>query len=92
MSAWDHEKILQLINLYEGKPELWDCRNKNYHLRNTKHDAWLQIATEMNSDAEVIKTKMASLLSSFRRERAKIKTTTRTGQGIFIRSYSCNLH
>ncbi|KAK4886981.1 hypothetical protein RN001_003252 [Aquatica leii] len=70
MSDWNHKKVLHLINVY-----------KNYHLRNKKHDAWVQIASEMDCDVDLVKTKMSFLLSSFRRERAKIKNTTRTGRG-----------
>uniref|UniRef100_A0A1Y1KAI6 MADF domain-containing protein n=1 Tax=Photinus pyralis TaxID=7054 RepID=A0A1Y1KAI6_PHOPY len=78
---WSREKTLQLINMYETKSELWDVKNSNYHLRNKKHDAWKNIATEMESDVEVIKAKVASLLSSMRREKAKMKNSTGTGKG-----------
>ena len=69
MSEWNHEQSIALINAYERKPQLWDCNNKDYHLRNKKYDAWIELAEEMNSDSEVVKNKMTSLLSSFRRER-----------------------
>ncbi|KAJ8931652.1 hypothetical protein NQ314_015405 [Rhamnusium bicolor] len=80
MSEWNHENIIYLTNLYENKTELWDPGNKNYHLRNKKHDAWLYIAKELKHDVETIKGKMASLFSSLRREKIKMKNSARTGR------------
>ncbi|KAK4874409.1 hypothetical protein RN001_013769 [Aquatica leii] len=56
MSDWNHEKFLRLINVYEQKSELWDSSNKDYHLRNKKHDAWIQIALEMDCDVDLVPT------------------------------------
>nr|CAI5821195.1 unnamed protein product [Callosobruchus analis] len=67
--------------MYETKPELWDPTNTFYHMRNKKHDAWTEIAKGLESDVNVIKGKMASLLSSFRREKVKMKQSLKTGTG-----------
>ncbi|KAK4877463.1 hypothetical protein RN001_009969 [Aquatica leii] len=38
----------------------------------------------MDCDVDLVKTKMSSLLSLFRREQAKIKNTTRTGRDVYV--------
>lgn len=81
MGDWDHDKILKLVGMYETKPELWDPTNTNYHMRNKKHDAWTEIARELECDIDVVKGKMNSLLSSFRREKVKMKKSLKTGTG-----------
>lgn len=79
--AWTHENIEQLVDLYREKPELWNPKDNNYHLKNKKHDAWIQIATVMKQDVASIKSKISSLLSSYRREKSKIKKSMGTGKG-----------
>nr|CAH7733000.1 unnamed protein product [Callosobruchus chinensis] len=64
MSDWDHDKIVKMVGMYETKPGLWDPTNTYYHMRNEKHDARTEIAKELESDVNVVKGKMASLLSS----------------------------
>lgn len=82
-TEWDHERILYFIDLYHECPELWDPRDKNYHMRNKKQDAWEKIAAKLKCNVDAAKAKMNSLLSSFRRERGKIKKTTGTGKGMY---------
>ncbi|XP_066600793.1 uncharacterized protein [Prorops nasuta] len=77
---WNREKVISFIEEYREFPELWDPQNKDYYLKNKKHDAWQQIATNLQCEINVAKNKMKSLLSSFRRERTKIKSTMFTGQ------------
>lgn len=81
---WDHEKCLQLIDLYKEKTELWNPNDNNYHIKTKKHDAWMYIAENMNCDVDVARQKMTSLLSSFRREKQKVKKTTGTGKGKYL--------
>lgn len=76
---WDNDKCLQLIEMYEMKPETWQSTHKHYFNKIKKQDAWHEIAKGMEiSNTEVVKCKMNSLLSSFRRERTKEATTRGT--------------
>jgi hypothetical protein len=60
---------------------LWDPKDKNYHIKNIKNDAWREIAGDIGCDVAVVKSKITSLLSSFRREKAKMKKSMGTGKG-----------
>ncbi|XP_067008993.2 uncharacterized protein [Anabrus simplex] len=71
-AEWDHDRIFLLISLYRERPEIWNPQHKHYHLKNKKYNAWIEIANELRSDVDIVKGKMASLLSSFRREKAKL--------------------
>ena len=73
--------VLKLVELYESKPELWNPNLESYHVKNDKFDAWCYIADTLGIDADVAKTKITSLLSSYRREKAKEKNSKRTGSG-----------
>lgn len=82
MSAeWNHDKICELIEMYREKPALWNPQHRDYHLKNHKQDAWLEIAKKFQCDVDTIKGKMTSLLSSFRREKAKATKSKGTGKG-----------
>lgn len=78
---WNRESILQLIELYRENPELWNPNDNNYHMKTYKLDAWKKIATKVNCEVDDVKQKITSLLSSFRREKLKIKRSTGTGKG-----------
>lgn len=79
--SWDHEKCIQLIKLYELKPELWKTNHKFYHLNPKKQDAWVEISSQLDCDVGSIKSKMNSLLSSYRREKNKHEKSIETGKG-----------
>lgn len=79
---WDREKTLGLIELYQKKEELWNSKINKFHLKNAKGDAWQSIAVNLSCDMNTVKNKMTSLLSSFRREKAKMKKSVGTGKGI----------
>ncbi|KRT85324.1 Myb/SANT-like transcription factor, partial [Oryctes borbonicus] len=78
---WDNEKCLQLIDLYRLKPEIWQSTHKLYSNRLKKQDAWNEMGSDMGTTVDVIKAKLNSLLSSFRRERARESSSVRTGKG-----------
>lgn len=78
---WSQDDILQLVEWYQEKEELWNPKCAAYHMKNLKHDAWLWIAKNCSCEVEDVVKKMESLLASFRRERTKIKTSTGTGKG-----------
>lgn len=80
---WSNEKILKFIELYRSKLVLWDSKNPNYYNKFSKHDAWEELATAMDISTDDCKLKINSLLSSFRREKTKIKRSHGTGTGNF---------
>ncbi|KAF5281040.1 hypothetical protein FQR65_LT14890 [Abscondita terminalis] len=51
---WTHEVVERLIDLYRQRPELWDSKNNNYHIKNKKHAAWTNIAVEIGCDVDLI--------------------------------------
>ncbi|KAB0802693.1 hypothetical protein PPYR_04879 [Photinus pyralis] len=78
---WEQEKCLQLIAAYGLYPELWQATHKYYYNKLKKNDAWCEIAKQLESNVEIIKAKLNSLLASFRREKARQESTTGTGKG-----------
>lgn len=72
-NEWNRESSIQLIELYEERPVLWNPNNNNYHMKTLKYDAWKEIADKVKRNLKDVKQKMTSLLSSFRREKLKIK-------------------
>jgi hypothetical protein len=63
------------IDKYRETPILWDPRHEEHYNKLQKNDAWVELATEE------CKRKLASLLASLRREKAKMKKSTTTGTG-----------
>lgn len=78
---WSQEKILLFIEAYRLKTNLWDPQDPQHYNKLKKHDAWQQLAEEMNTNQEECKRKMTSLLASLRREKAKITKSKGTGTG-----------
>nr|CAI5853679.1 unnamed protein product [Callosobruchus analis] len=70
---WDNEKSLELIELYKMKLEIWQATNKFYYNKLKKQDAWSEIAKNMGTTVDIVKNKLNSLLSSFRREKRNTK-------------------
>jgi hypothetical protein len=69
---WNQEKTLLLIGSYRNKPILWDPRDAQHHNKLKKHDAWQDLAREMEITEEECKRKITSLLTSLRREKGKM--------------------
>lgn len=80
---WSEDTILLLINLYKQNECLWNAKHSLYYNKLRKYDAWIQISTELNIAVEECKKKVTNLLSSFRRERAKVKKSMGTRKDMF---------
>ncbi|XP_066263077.1 transcription factor Adf-1-like [Euwallacea similis] len=78
---WTREKCLQLIDEYEKHPVLWNPTHGSYYNKIQKNDNWTVIAEVIGCTHEEVKKKMESILSSFRREKAKGKKSVGTGKG-----------
>ncbi|XP_031350513.1 uncharacterized protein LOC116176175 [Photinus pyralis] len=77
---WSNDDCLQLIDLYEQHPVLWDAKHPFHYSKNKKIDAWDSIAQNLNKELNGIKQKMTSLLGSFRAQKSKGKKTIGTGK------------
>lgn len=78
---WSEESLLNLIDIYKAQPVLWSPTDENYFKKNKKADAWRDISSTIGRSDEECRKKIISLLSSYRREKARIKTSTGTGTG-----------
>ncbi|KAJ8893426.1 hypothetical protein PR048_006019 [Dryococelus australis] len=80
---WSNEKCVALIHEYEKYPTLWNPKHATYYNRNKKHDAWVDVVNVIGFPVEEAKKKkMESLLRSYRRERAKAKSSMGAGKGM----------
>ncbi|XP_047025685.1 uncharacterized protein LOC124634261 [Helicoverpa zea] len=70
--GWTEEKCIQLIREYRIRPLLWDQKNPLFYRKDSKPKAWEEVGNALNTSPDVCKHKMNTLLSSFRREKAKI--------------------
>lgn len=77
---WSNDDMFLLIDLYKEKPCLWDPTNNEYKLKAKRSDCWLEIANILNCDVSIVKKKMESLLTSFRRERQRCEETKKSGK------------
>ncbi|KAG6444990.1 uncharacterized protein LOC115440144 [Manduca sexta] len=69
---WTEEKCIQLIREFRARPVLWDPKDAFFFKKTLKPVAWREIGTIINCDPDACKHKMVVLMSSFRREKAKI--------------------
>ena len=42
---WTDDKVLELIELYRARPNLWNCKLAEYKDKNKRHDALNELAT-----------------------------------------------
>lgn len=75
---WTNQKVIDFIERYKNKPVLWDPKCSKYYNKFAKIDAWDELADEMEITVIDCRRKITSLLSSFRREKMKIKRKRRT--------------
>ncbi|XP_075976151.1 uncharacterized protein LOC142976598 [Anticarsia gemmatalis] len=69
---WTEEKCIQLIREYRARPILWDQKDPFFYKNTMKPVAWQEIGDAVSLTADQCKHKMIILMSSFRREKAKI--------------------
>lgn len=77
---WSDTRCFQLIHLYQENPILWNPTHSEYKLNKKKFDVWCAIAKDMNAEVVDVRKKMESLLTSFRRERQRERTTYGMGK------------
>lgn len=83
-----------LIDLYKEHHLLWNPKHKHYHNNTLREDAWKEISLMLEIPVDKLKTKMKSLMGTYRRERSRQKQSQITGSGMhfnfFILSYLFN--
>ncbi|XP_015439173.1 PREDICTED: uncharacterized protein LOC107194117 [Dufourea novaeangliae] len=76
---WSREMSLTLVKLYKAKESLWNPRNQEHYQKLKRNEAWSSIAAELAIlykrpvSINDCKKKMDCILSSFRREKLKVK-------------------
>lgn len=78
---WTDENTIKLIEQYQTKTMLWDPKNDQYWKKDAKLEAWEEIGKALDTNSEICKNKMFSVLSSFRREKSKMKQSQGPGKG-----------
>lgn len=69
---WTAEQVIRLIQLYEARPVLWNVQYSGYKSCKVKSRAWHAISNKFQLPVDEVKRKLANLLSSYRRERARV--------------------
>ncbi|XP_060802293.1 uncharacterized protein LOC132902198 [Amyelois transitella] len=69
---WTEGNCITLIREFRARPALWDKKDPFYYKRLMKLQLWDEIGEKLDMNALECKHKMEVLLSSFRREKAKI--------------------
>lgn len=78
---WTKEQIVELIEMLQTCPALWDIRCKQYRDRNIKFDDMSKMASHFKTNVDEINRKIKSLKTQFSRERKKILEKSKSGAG-----------
>lgn len=76
---WSRDMAKALVRLYKEKDCLWNPQNQDHYQKSKRNDAWTEIAAELTVLYDNLvsindcKKKMDCILSSFRREKIKVK-------------------
>nr|CAI5827017.1 unnamed protein product [Callosobruchus analis] len=71
---WLKSEIVDLIDIYHKKPELWDVESKLYNSKTRKQVALGEIAEKFQTRIDEVKRKIHNLRNQFKSELKKIKT------------------
>jgi len=81
---WTQESAIELIELYKRKEIIWDPKHPMHFNKIRKQATWEELGKEMKSPVDECKKKMENLLSSFRREKMKMRKSSGTGKGEYL--------
>ncbi|XP_026469716.1 uncharacterized protein LOC113373647 [Ctenocephalides felis] len=71
--VWEKNKVFQLIELVEARPELWNVRLKENGNRNLKRKSLETIATSLNLGVKIVKVKIHNLRCQLNEHLRKMK-------------------
>lgn len=82
----DREFITEFLHLYHDYPALWKIKSTEYSDRNLKNNAYKALIekykeVDPNADKEIVKKKINSLRTNYRKELKKVKASYRSGTG-----------
>ncbi|XP_014281774.1 uncharacterized protein [Halyomorpha halys] len=77
---WEANEIIQLIELYETNPALWDIKSPDYKDKNKKNKIYEEIGTRLGSNGEEIQRKIHNLRNQVSQELRKMKSR-KSGSG-----------
>jgi hypothetical protein len=80
---WSQEIVMGLIELYKRKQIIWDPKHPMHFNKIRKQYAEEEMRKKMNRPVKK-KKKMENLLSSFRREKMKMRKSSGTGKGEYF--------
>lgn len=69
---WTKDQIVELIEMLQASPSLWDTRCKQYRDRNIKFKDMSKITSRFKTNVHEINRKIKSLRTQFARERKRI--------------------
>ncbi|XP_072379193.1 uncharacterized protein [Diabrotica undecimpunctata] len=75
----NQEECLRLIELYRKNRLLWDARDKGYFKKHRRDLAWREMSIIMGQSVNTLKTKMRTLMGSFRSEKSRERKKKLTG-------------
>ena len=81
---WTQESVIECIEVYERKEIIWDPKHPMHFNKIRKQDAWEELGKEVNRPVDECKKKMVNLLSSLRREKMKMRKSSRSGKGEYF--------
>jgi hypothetical protein len=81
---WTQESVIEFIELYKRKEIIWNPKHPMHFNKIRKQDAWEELGKEVNRPVDECKKKMVNLLSSLRREKMKMRKSSRTGKGEYF--------
>lgn len=70
---WNINLTTRLIGLFKNKRVLWDSSDLNYKDRSMKHDAWAELAADLQTTVNEVEKKTRKLIGQFQREFKKGK-------------------
>lgn len=74
-----YPEIMKIICAFKKQGALWNPHLTDFHNRQVKEEAWMVVAAESGIEVVTCKRKMKSLMSSGRREKARIINSRRSG-------------
>ncbi|KOB79102.1 Uncharacterized protein OBRU01_01061, partial [Operophtera brumata] len=69
---WTEMKCIQLMREFRKQPILWDQKYPLFYKKKMKPGAWIEISKVLHMPPDSCRHKMVILMSSFRREKAKV--------------------
>ncbi|XP_022834397.1 uncharacterized protein LOC111362097, partial [Spodoptera litura] len=67
----DYKTAIRLIQIYGSYWELWDRTCKEFHDKKLREELWNEIAKNFDIPKVILKSKLKSLASTYRREKCR---------------------